>query len=267
MSLKGKKLGFVGAGNMAQALFIPLRDFFRRKQIDIFIFTPTKVRAKSLAAEICGSVVSEITDLNDCDYIVLAHKPQQFQEVASQMELKANCAIVSILASIDTKQISRAFKVENVLRLMPNTPARIGKGVITCFSQTDEKETFDEWISAFSEYSLVEIFEREEMIDLTTPELGSGPGIVLELIRIFSDSLKAKGIPKERAISLSSQVFSGSGQIVSQSGESPESLRDKVTSQGGITMECLKCLKHSKIENIFQESFKAGHNKAKELKR
>ena len=87
------------------------------------------------------------------------------------------------------------------------------------------------------------------------------------MIRIFSESLEKKGLSKERAVELAAAVFKGSGELVLKSQDSPGSLRDKVTSKGGITFECLKVLRDNSLEKILHQSFKAGHNRSIELKK
>lgn len=264
------KIGFVGAGNMAQALFSPLRKFFLENAAEIIIFTPTKTRAQKLASLIdtpgIVSVAEDIAEINACDVAILAHKPQQLSEVAFALKLNPRAKIISILASIEILELQKKFGVSEVLRLMPNTPAQVGEGVITYFHSEDKKNDFIPWINAFGEHSRMEKCLNEEMIDLLTPELGSGPGIVLELIRIFSESLEKKGLSSQRSSELAAAVFKGSGELVLKRNESPADLRDKVTSKGGITFECLKVMNENSIEKIFHETFKAGHNRAIELK-
>jgi pyrroline-5-carboxylate reductase len=261
------KIGIVGAGNMAQALLVPLKEFFQDQKHDLFIYTPTQTRAKLLAEQLEANVVSALEELSDCSIVILAHKPQQLKDVASKLKLSSSGAIISMLASIDCGQLEESFGTNVILRLMPNTPAQIGQGVVTCFTRSNNESVFRPWLNALSKSSIVEKFEDESLIDLTTPELGSGPGMVLELIRIFSDSLVSKGIEVNKAKKLAAKVFHGSGEMAGLLDESPSDLRDKVTSKGGITQECLNSLSQSSIEKIFHESFKAGHNRAIELKK
>lgn len=261
------RLGFVGAGNMAQALFSPLNEFIKKTFQEVIIYTPTKTRAEVLAKELSGKVAADLNAIEVCDVVILAHKPQQLNDVCSKLSLKKDASIISILASIETEQIKRLFGVNQVLRLMPNTPAQVGEGVITYFCQVSAREHFTYWINAFSEHSRLEEFVDEGMIDLTTPELGSGPGIVLEMIRIFSESLEKKGLSPKRAAELSAAVFKGSGELVLKSKDTPGELRDKVTSKGGITFECLKVLGDNSLEKTLHQSFKAGHNRSIELKK
>lgn len=260
------KVGIIGAGNMAQALLIPLKNFFQDSRFEILIYTPSKIRAKNLASVLDGQVAEEIKQINQCDVIILAHKPQQLMEVSGHLSLDKNSALISMLASIESGQMRSLFGVEKVLRLMPNTPAQVGLGVITYFHLPEHLTFFSPWINALKKDSQLIQFQDESMIDLTTPELGSGPGLVLELIRIFSSSLMQKGLSESDSIRLASSVFYGSGKLALISERSPEVLRDQVTSKGGITHECLRVLKNKNIENIFQQAFKAGHNRSIELK-
>ena len=261
------ELGIIGAGNMAQALFPPLKSFFQQQFSSIKIFTPTNNRAVILAEKLEANTVSAISALENCDVLLLAHKPQQLADVANSLKIKKDVALISILAAIDVAKLQKSFGVSKVLRLMPNTPAQVKKGVLTGYMTSEGKNIFEPWLAALSETSIVHLFDEEKMIDLTTPELGSGPGIVLECIRIFSHSLQEKGIEEKLAEKLSAQVFAGSGELVLKTKLAPQTLRDKVTSKGGITEKCLQEMSNNELENIFQKSFRAGHNRALELKK
>ena len=105
---------------------------------------------------------------------LIAHKPQQIKDVAAKLSLSKDSSIISLLASIDSSQLSIAFGTSRVLRLMPNTPAQVGKGVMTYFHHDDHQDLFSPWLQAFSQTSLIHRFEDESLIDLTTMELGSG---------------------------------------------------------------------------------------------
>ena len=109
-------LGFVGAGNMAQALFSPLSSFIKNNFDEVIVYTPTKTRAQILANELGGTVASDLSDIEACDVIILAHKPQQLDEVASKLSPKKDASIISSLASIEMEQIRRLFGVNKVLR-------------------------------------------------------------------------------------------------------------------------------------------------------
>jgi len=261
------KVGIIGAGNMAQALLMPLKTFFDDQKINIYVYTPSGTRAKILATHFDGNVAGELKDLNDSDLLILCHKPQQLLEVSEMISVNENCGVISMLASIDVAQIEKSFGVKKVLRLMPNTPAQVGLGVVTYFYRERYKNYFSHFINAFGNDSRMHQFLDESLIDLTTPELGSGPGMVLELIRVFSASLVQKGLDEAQAVELASMVFYGSGKLALSSDESPTELRNKVTSKGGITHECLEVMKEKNIENIFHQAFKAGHNRAIELKK
>lgn len=251
---------------MAQALLSPMKGFFSQSASEIKIYTPTKIRAHALAKILNGKAVDQLEDVADCELIILAHKPQQLNEVCQQVKFKPNTAIISLLASIETGQLKNCFGVNKVLRLMPNTPAQVGLGVVTYFFEQQNEQFFLPWVEALAQSSLIHRFEKESLIDLMTPELGSGPGMVLEMIRIFSHSLEQKGMGPEEAMRLSAMVFEGSGALVKLTGQKPEELRNKVTSKGGITQECLRHLSEQHIEKIFHDAFKAGHNRAVELK-
>ncbi len=259
-------VGIIGAGNMAQALLSPMKDFFSQSASEIKIYTPTNTRAQVLAKILNGKAVDQLEDVADCELIILAHKPQQLREVSEQLKLKPSTAIISLLASIETGQLKSTFGVDKVLRLMPNTPAQVGLGVVTCFYEQKDGAFFLPWVDSLAKSSLVHRFEEESLIDLMTPELGSGPGMVLEMIRIFSHSLEQKGMGAKEAMRLSAMVFEGSGALVKRTGETPEELRNKVTSKGGITQECIRHLSEQHLEKILHDAFKAGHNRAVELK-
>ena len=259
-----KSCGVIGAGNMAQALFNPMHGFFSNNFSKIKIYTPSGKRARELGQTLGGVSAKSLQELEDCDVVILAHKPQQLMDVAQAFRPKKKCLIISMLAAIETKKIQQVFDIEDVLRIMPNTPAMVGRGIIMYFSTTKSQE-IDQWIDGFSQYSLVKELAEEKLIDILTPELGSGPGLAFEILRVFSSSLEQKGFSSKQADQFAAEVFGGACKMVQETGERPEELRDKVTSKGGITQACLEVLAQKNIEEIFHQSFKSGHNRSLEL--
>ena len=109
-----------------------------------------------MAEQLEANVVSALEELSDCSIVILAHKPQQLKDVASKLKLSSSGAIISMLASIDCGQLEESFGTNVILRLMPNTPAQIGQGVVTCFTRSNNESVFRPWLNALSKSSIVE---------------------------------------------------------------------------------------------------------------
>ena len=150
------KLLVIGAGNMAKALFPPMKEEF--KSWEIYFYTPSIVRAKTLATQMNQKFISDSNDWpKEFDGVFLAHKPQQLSSVRSLLHsnlTKKPKFILSILAGVTVNKIKDQLFEVPVLRMMPNTPCLVGKGIVTYFCDNDfdlELKTFI--CNSFGKYS------------------------------------------------------------------------------------------------------------------
>lgn len=265
------KLAVLGCGKMAQAIVLGNKDSFLNKDLEFHGYTPSKTKARELALAVQGSWYSELADLAQCDYYLLGCKPQNFDQLAGQLapiikNIKGHVTIISILAGIKTETIFNKLGVQNIVRVMPNTPCMIGMGMTALYFSKGLENNQKNFIeSFFSKVSKVRTFEEENWIDQITPFSGSGPAYVFELVRILSEKLSSAGLPYKEAQDIIAQTFLGSIELLNASDETAEELRDNVTSKKGITFEALEVLKSKKLEDTFGQALDKAYKRALEI--
>lgn len=257
------KIGFIGAGNMGEAYIGALC-----KENEIFFIEPNftrseeiknKYRAVSLKsyAEMCKTV----------DYIVLAVKPQIMEEVLNEIkEFLKEKVLISIAAGITITKIEKNIGIEKkVVRVMPNTPALIKKGVSgVAYNNNikeEEKINIRQILSATG--SIVEV--EEKYMDVVTGVSGSGPAYVYLLINSLAEGGLMMGLPKKVALELAVETFIGAAEMIKNTGLHPEVLKDMVTSPGGTTAAGLFELEKAGVRQAMIKAVEGAVSRAKEL--
>ena len=257
-----KKLLLIGAGNMARALWS--KQWATTFQLTVY--TPSGDSAKKFVQQF-GGVAKNIDEIKgDFDYLFLACKPQQVEDVAQQFRefCTEKTLIISILASIEVVQLQTIFGVKSVLRLMPNTPAKVQLGTITYFS--NEEDLVKPILTLLKNSSTLVPLRSEEEIDITTPVSGSGPAFLFELARIWQLYLEQHGISPTIAKELISSTFVGSAALMQHSTESFQQLRQEVTSKAGVTERGLATLSTRDFEQTVLQSLEDALMRIAELR-
>lgn len=258
------KIGFIGAGNMGEAYISSLSDK------DISFYEIEEERREYIEKNYNAKPYTNIEELvKNVDYIILAIKPQIFStilNVLSKLDLEDKI-IVSIAAGVTIAKIEKTLKKEEIkiVRVMPNTPALIKKGVSgVSFNNEilpEEKEFIIEILKTTG--NVIEIPEKQ--MDILTAISGSGPAYVFLLINALADGGVKLGMSKKIAMELAIDTFIGSAELIKQTGKHPEVLKDMVTSPGGTTAAGLFALEKNGVRKSLIETVEATYNKAKEL--
>ena len=199
--------------------------------------------------------------------VVLACKPQQLEGIDQTVsELTAGKLIISILAGTPLNKLNEKFpKAGNIVRAMPNTPGQIGAG-ITCYASLDPLESED--IEAVEKIlgSMGHVIPLdEEYLDAVTAVSGSGPAYVFEFVAALRDGGIAAGLDPKVAYKLALETTLGAARLLARTGESPENLRDQVTSSGGTTMAALEVLGEKEFRRILADAVEAARKRSIEL--
>lgn len=238
--------GFIGCGNMGGALASAAAKAIGGKYILLSDFMQDK--ADSLAAKISAHSSDNKTIAENCKYIFLGVKPQVIFDTIKDItpvlkKRKDRYVIVSMAAGISIEAILKAFGVEvPVIRIMPNTPVAVGRGVIL-WSCTEDV-TNDE-IAEFEEiFRLAGITDRidEKLIDAASALSGCGPAFVYLFIEALSDGAVLCGLPRDKALLYAAETAKGAAEMVIKSGKHPAELKDNVCSPGGTTIEGVRAL-------------------------
>ena len=260
------KLGSLGCGNMASALVTRFCNDF--ENLEVFTFTPSFKRANELAEEVGGKAYKTIEEMPSCNFYLIGCKPQQFDDLAKMLKpsLNGDEVIISMMAGKSIEVIEKKLGSSKIIRVMPNTPSKIGKGVqLFYFSQgvSSMEQSFIEEL--FSSTGELFIFDKEEQIDLVTPHCGSGPAFVFEIARILIADLEERGISRLGAEKMIKNMLHGASSLLLSSSGSPVDLRNMVTSKGGVTAEALDVLREGNLEEVFKKAISKAHQRAKDL--
>ena len=207
--------------------------------------------------------------LIESDVIILAVKPQVLLKILQDISgnISKDKIVISIAAGIEIKKIKEQLATDKIIRVMPNTPALIEKG-ISALSIDDssvltnkEKELIESIFAAVGEYLWLE----ENQFNAVTAISGSGPAYVYRFIEAFIDSGVLIGLPRELAYKLVLETIIGSVYMVKENNEAPKSLEAKVTSPGGTTIYGLTAMEKSNFSNAIKDGVKAAYQRAEEI--
>ena len=266
-------IGFIGAGQMAQALAsgISAAD----STINFEIADPSQASRDAFKKKISSPV--EVRESNPelfaaCDIVFLSIKPQYLDDAVDAQAVekllsKSNASplVVSIMAGVTIEKISDVTGLKRIVRVMPNTPSLIMEGAAGMASSPDvtqqEMETVSKLMSSVGCVTKV----SEQLLDAVTGLSGSGPAYVFTFIEALIDGGVLNGLPRDIARQLAIQTVIGSAKLVEQSGEHPAVLRDRVTSPGGTTIEALKVLEMNDFRGTVIQAVESATRRSKEL--
>jgi len=269
MNMKIEKLGFIGSGNMATALVKGLIKSGLYHSDQLMASDKDEEQLRKISEQFGLKVYASNKDLvGECQNVVLAVKPQSIREVLEGVkgEIKDVNLIISIAAGIPLKMIQSILDREiPLIRVMPNTPALIQKGVSALASgQHATTEHMDIAKTIFEAVGKT-VIVPEEMMDAVTALSGSGPGYVFKVMECLVDAGERLGLDKETSLILVMETVLGAAHLASESEKSLSQLREMVTSPGGTTAAALAVFKEKGLESIIHEAVKAACLRGAEL--
>ena len=260
-----KKLFFIGAGKMATAIAGGLVGSGKFQTGELGA-CDTDLRAAAAFEEATGIQTSMFeAGAKDSSALLLAVKPQVISTLSAQKDLMKDKLIISIAAGISIAQLAEITGSSRIIRVMPNTPALVGKGAsaYACSAETtDEDEKLAGKI--FSAVG-VALKMKESDLDAVTALSGSGPAYVFEFIQALADGGVAEGLSRDAALMLAAQTVIGAAEMVIKTGEHPTSLKDKVTSPAGTTSRALEELEARGFSGTVIKAVRAAATRSREL--
>lgn len=265
-----KKLGFIGAGKMANSI---MNGIFNSKLFNNFSFFDINEKLvdeiKQKYNAIFYSSIQELVKNNDI--ILICTKPFIINEVLEEIkkEIKSEKLIISIAAGVSSKKIETALNNNaKVIRVMPNTPALINEGISgLCkgnLANDDDLDLAKKIMQSVGQTVIVE----EDKIDIVTALSGSGPAFYYYIINEFAKSAHNLGLDYETALKLSSQTAIGAGKMILnglKNNINVEKLIENVTTKGGCTEVGNNVLSNSNISDILNKTIIETMEKAKKL--
>ena len=258
------KYGFIGCGNMGGAIAKALS----RSTKDILV-SDRSGKAKGLAEElgIAYGTVAEVAA--NCDRIFLGVKPHMMQGVLAPLQgilAEKKPLLITMAAGLPMEQIdSFAGGGFAVIRIMPNTPTAIGKGVIQyCCNASVDAAVVSDWLGDMEKCGLLDELE-ERLIDAGSAISGSGPAYMYVFLEALADGAVACGIPRAKAYEYAAMTMVGAAEMYLQTKTHPGALKDAVCSPGGSTIAGLRALEEHAFRAAATDCVIATYNRNKEL--
>ena len=255
------KLGFVGCGNMAQAMIkgIIEREILKAEEI---IASDAYKAGLEKAHQTLGLVMAENNTevVNNAEIIVLAVKPYLYAAVAEEIKdlLRPEQIIVTIAPGKTTGWIAEQFtESTKIVRTMPNTPSMVGEGMTgVCCNKNVTKEDMDYVCHLMRGFGRVEVVP-EELMDVVVAVSSSSPAYVFMFIEAMADAASADGMPRAQAYQFAAQAVYGSAKMILDTHKHPGELKDMVCSPGGTTLEAVRVLENHRLRSSVFEAMKA----------
>lgn len=263
------KIGFIGMGNMGYAMLKgALREFDAN---DIVFFDVNVDRMKQVSNETKVDYLdSNVHVVNAVKYIVLAVKPQFYNEVLKEIadEITENHVVISIAPGITISQLKDKIGFDSrIVRVMPNTPALVGEGMTgVAYNQTEfnleEKHIIEKIFNAIGKMKIV----SEKLMSAVTCVSGSSPAYVFMFIEALADGAVRCGMSRADAYEFAAQTVYGSAKMVLETKAHPGILKDMVCSPAGTTIDAVKELEDNGFRSAILKATEACFNKCENIK-
>lgn len=267
--MQAMKIGFIGGGNMAEALIAGLIRS-GHKAVAIRVVDANAERSTTLHEKYGVSMALRNEELaSDVDVLVLAVKPQHMKEalVGLGAVIRDGTTILSIAAGVSLATLREFFGRKDlpIVRVMPNTPALVGAGMSVLFCEDKSgkhSQRADYVLSASGDTAWV---DQERMLHAVTAISGSGPAYFFLLSEVMEAAAVSLGLPKVLAEKLVVRTAFGAGCMLDQTDLAPEQLRQQVTSPGGTTQAALDVMYDKGLPDIIRKAITVAQKRSMEL--
>ncbi|MNJ92793.1 Pyrroline-5-carboxylate reductase [compost metagenome] len=267
--LKAQKIGFLGAGNMAQAMIkglieggIPAKHIYASNR------TPGKIH--KLVEQYGISPASSNEELVEtCDIVIFAVKPQDLMTALEPVIrfFNEHTIVASIVAGIRMDTLEKALPQCRLARVMPNTPSLIGRGVIGYLLNEEDSAVEATIEDLFEPLGRVIKVQDEDQFEALMISCSSGTGFVFEMMMYWQDWIEEHGFSTEEARLMTIETFVGASLLAAQAREQVEDLQARVTSKKGVTAAGLQSMRELEIERALRISFEKAAMRNKEMAR
>ncbi|MDR1564405.1 MAG: pyrroline-5-carboxylate reductase [Oscillospiraceae bacterium] len=263
-----KKIGFIGTGNMANAIIngIISREIAPPQSLYIYDVDAQKCAELSKSGLNVSPSGAELT--KSCDIVFLSVKPQVYGAVLAEIAPAADTeqVFVSIAAGIPTEYVQKGLGIAaRVVRVMPNTPFLLGEGASALSYKAPVTEAdFAAVKQIFESSGIVSVLDEDKMNAVISVN-GSSPAYVYLLAKAIIQGAEQQGIDAQTALSLFAQTLRGSAKMLLESGDTAEELIRKVSSPGGTTLQALEVLYQGGFEESVIKAMQACTKRAEEL--
>ena len=264
-----KKIGFIGAGNMAGAIIGGIVKSGLVKAENITATAKTMTNLERLERDYKINVTLDVREAaKNSDIIFMSVKPNIFDGVLENIKdlIDDKKIVVSIAAGKSVNQIEDIIgKDKKIVRTMPNTPALVNEGMSAiCPNQNIEEDELKIVKDIFDSFGKSEVV-AEYLIDAVIGVSGSSPAYVFMFIEAMADAAVIAGMPRKQAYNFAAQAVLGAAKMVLESGKHPGELKDMVCSPSGTTIEAVKVLENEGLRSAVINGVMACVQKSKDM--
>jgi len=265
-----KKIGFIGAGNMARSLASGLIHN-GLPVTNVELADPDEAAREALNDQLKVTVFADNGDLvENADIVVFAVKPQVLKEVATAVIepiQRRKPLIISIAAGVRSDDLERWLGGDlQVIRVMPNTAALVGSGASGLFANPRaDAAARDIAETIMRAVGVVAWVKDEDQLDIVTALSGSGPAYYFLVMEAMEQAAIDAGLPADTARLLTLETAYGAAKMALEGGEEPSVLRQQVTSKGGTTERALAVMEENGLRDIYKKALLAAAERSAEL--
>lgn len=266
-----RSIALIGAGQMGRALATGFCRDGGFPAADLVVFDPVEAAQTAVAEALPGvrfaASAAEAAAL--ARLVILAVKPQQAANAYAELRttLADQSIVLSIVAGLPIATIAAATGTSRIVRVMPNTPCLVGRGVSAVAAAPGiDRGDLDRILGLFASVGSVHEV-AESLLDAVTAVSGSGPGYVALLIEALADGGVRAGLPRALAQALAIETFGGTAALLAVTKEHPAVIRDRVSSPGGTTIAGLAVLEQAGVRGAIGAAVTAAASRAAELAR
>ena len=260
------KIGFIGTGNMGGAL----ARAAAHSSHSLYLTDGLREKAEALALELGALATDTSRILAECDAVLLGVKPQTLPALAESIRpILATRAtpilLISMAAGVTLEVLEGLFGKNPIIRIMPNTPASVGEGMIVWCASEDVTEAHKAlFLDALAHAGTLDELP-EQLMDAATAVMGCGPAFVDLFIEALADGGVKCGLPRDKALTYATQMVLGSAKLVKVSGKHPAELKDAVCSPGGSTIVGVGALEDGGFRGVTMSAVEASYEKTRAL--
>ncbi|MFP4028110.1 MAG: pyrroline-5-carboxylate reductase [Candidatus Brocadiia bacterium] len=265
-----RKIGFIGAGLMAESLIRGMLEAEVAVARNLFASDPSEERRELMESLLGPNVFSKNGKvLANAEVVVLSVKPQVLSIVTEEIspDISSDQLLVSIAPGVTLRWLEEKVGTARLVRVMPNTPALVKDGAAAFCrgsrANEGDGQVVEEMLSAVGLCEEVD----EKYMDAVTGLSGSGPAYVYMIIEALSDGGVKMGLQRKVATRLAAQTVLGAARMVLESGTHPGELKDQVTTPGGTTIEAVHALEKAGLRKALIDAVEAASEKSRQLGR
>lgn len=263
--MKNYKAGFVGIGNMGGALLKSACNSIGGENVAMFDLSLDLCKKRE--AECGAKVLSTEKLVKMSKYVFLGVKPNVIDSVAEELAPMADreTVFVTMAAGVTIQRLSNILDTDKIIRIMPNTPAEVGCGMILYTlggGVTEEEKTG--FLCLMSKSGKLDEID-ENYIDAASAVSGCGPAFVYMFIEALADGGVRCGLPRAKALLYAKETVLGAASLAIESHKHPEQLKDEVCSPGGTTIEGVLTLEKGALRSTVAGAVISAFEKTKKL--